>query len=346
MMPTERLCRNSFSPANVDEYPGLNGVSKSSPTPNFWVGALPIYGERILSPMDGFSDLPFRAMCRQLGSAMSYTEFINALDILKDGRTNARVEQKLAYLETERPIVFQIFDSEPDRLVAAALRLQELRPDIIDINMGCSVKCVSGRGAGAGLLRSPLKIARIFRRLSRSLEIPVTAKIRLGWDDPSRNYLLVARIVEENGGALIAIHGRTRAQGYGGQADWEAIGEIKQSVSIPVIGNGDVRTVADSVELKTRTGCDAVMIGRGAIGNPWIFSGLDRHQVPEHLVRSTMLHHLESMLSFYGEERGLVLFRKHASRYLSPLTLSREARGRLFNAERVEEFLGLLEEFG
>ena len=297
-------------------------------------------GDLILSPMDGFSDLPFRAMCRELGSAMSYTEFVNALDILQG---NPRVEKKLAYLPEERPVVFQIFDSEPDRIVEAALRLQERRPDIIDVNMGCSAKCVSGRGAGAGLLRTPLKVARIFKELSSRLEVPVTGKIRLGWDEQDRNYLLIARIVEENGGALLAVHGRTKAQGYGGQADWEAIAQVKQAVSIPVIGNGDIRTVADIERIKTYTGCDGVMIGRGAIGNPWIFSRLDREQVPPQQVRTVMLRHLERMLSFYEGDYGLVLFRKHASRYLSPFPLTPEQRARLMTAEQPEEFMDLLD---
>jgi tRNA-dihydrouridine synthase B len=308
--------------------------------PHFHVGPIPIYGDLILSPMDGFSDLPFRAMCRELGSAASYTEFINALDVLQG---HPRVAQKIAFLPEERPVAFQIFDNDPGRLLEVALRLQEHRPDFIDVNMGCSEKCVSGRGAGAGLLRTPLKIARIFRRLSQALEVPVTGKIRLGWDEADRNYLLVARIIAENGGAMLAVHGRTKAQGYGGQADWDAIAEIKQAVSIPVIGNGDVRTVADIERLKVHTACDAVMIGRGAIGNPWIFSRLDRAQVPPDQVRATMLRHLERMLAFYQGDYGLVLFRKHASRYLSPAPLSREQRQRLFTAARPDEFLQLLD---
>jgi tRNA-dihydrouridine synthase B len=307
---------------------------------SFHIGSIPVHGDRILSPMDGFSDLPFRLMCRELGSAMSYTEFINALDVLQG---NPHIARKLEYLPEERPVVFQIFDNDPQRLLETALRLQERCPDIIDINMGCSVNTVSGRGAGAGLLRSPAKVAQIFDLLSRSLEVPVTGKIRLGWDDESRNYLETARAVEENGGALIAVHGRTRAQGYGGRADWEPIAEIKAAVSIPVIGNGDVRRVADIERMKAQTGCDAVMIGRGAIGNPWIFSGMDRSEVPLDWVRATMLRHLERMLSFYDGDYGLVLFRKHASRYLSPLPLTRDQRKQLFTAEQPEQFLSLLD---
>ena len=308
--------------------------------PAFHVGSVPVYGDLILSPMDGFSDLPFRLMCRELGSAMSYTEFINVLDILN---SHPRIEQKFAYMPEERPVVFQIFDNDINRLLEAALRLQERRPDVIDINMGCSDRSVSGRGAGAGLLRTPLKVARIFKTLSASLDVPVTGKIRLGWDDDCRNYLLIARIIEENGGAALAVHGRTKAQGYGGIADWDAIAEIKAALSIPVIGNGDVRKVADIERMKAHTRCDAVMIGRGAIGNPWIFSRLDRDQVPLEQVRFTMLRHLERMLKFYEGDYGLVLFRKHASRYLSPFPLTRSQRKRLFEAERPQEFSELLD---
>lgn len=307
--------------------------------PTFYVRQTPIYGDLILSPMDGFSDQPYRALCRSLGSAMSYTEFINALDVLQG---HPHLWRKLAYLEQERPVVYQIFDSDPLRLLEAALRLQERCPDIIDINMGCSVRSVSGRGAGAGLLREPAKVARIFSLLSSSLEVPVTAKIRLGWDDDSRNYRQIARIIEENGGALIAVHGRTRAQGYAGRADWEAIAEIKQTVSIPVIANGDVSCVADIERIKAETGCDGVMIGRAAIGNPWIFSRLDHHQVSPALLHDTMQRHLKSMLEFYGQERGLVLFRKHASRYLASLGLEIGQRERLLTCAQPMEFLQIL----
>jgi nifR3 family TIM-barrel protein len=307
--------------------------------PSFYVRHIPIHGDLILSPMDGYSDQPYRALCRSLGSAMSYTEFINALDVLQG---HPHLSRKLAYLGVERPVVYQIFDNEPSRLLEAALRLEENGPDIIDINMGCSVRCVSGRGAGAGLLREPEKVAQIFSLLSRSLKVPVTAKMRLGWDEDNRNYRHIAQIVEENGGALIAVHGRTRAQGYSGQADWQAIAEIKRSVSIPVLANGDVSSVADIQRIKAMTGCDGVMIGRAAIGNPWIFSRLDRDQVSEALLHDTMQRHLESMLDFYGPERGLVLFRKHASRYLASKNLTNDQRQRLLTASQPVEFLQTL----
>lgn len=309
--------------------------------PAFKVKDVPVHGKVILAPMDGYSDLPFRSLARRLGSAMSYTEFINAIDVV--GK-HPHLEEKLAYLQEERPVVFQVFDDDPDRLVRAALKLRLRDPDIIDINMGCSAKCVSGRGAGAGLLKTPEKIGYIFNRLSKELDIPVTGKIRLGWDADSRNYLQVAKIIEDNGGQLIAVHGRTKVQAYGGEADWDAIAEVKQAVRIPVLANGDVKSVEDIQTVLDHTGCDGVMIARAAIGNPWIFAGLNRDQVTETLLRDTMLQHLDSMLSFYGPERGLVLFRKYAARYLVSYQLSGDLRQMLMTSQTRADFLAYLDQ--
>jgi tRNA-dihydrouridine synthase B len=316
-------------------------IDKKASGPDFYVGGIPIYGDAILSPMDGFSDLPFRGMCRRLGSAMSYTGFISASEVIND---RPHLDQRLAYEEYERPVVFQLFGDDPDRLVEAATRLLEREPDIIDVNMGCPFKSVARRGAGAGLLKNPEKIATIFQKLTREVDIPVTGKIRLGWDDDSQNYLEVAQTIEENGGQLIAVHGRTKEQNYSGEANWEAIAEIKEVVSIPVIGNGDVKTPADINRMKDETGCDAVMVGRAAIGNPWIFAGLDRWEVPLDQVRATMLQHLDDMLNFYGEELGLIFFRKHATQYISPYRLKREQRARLLRSETPQEFTELLDQ--
>jgi len=313
----------------------------NEPTPTSYIKAIPVYGQTILSPMDGYSDLPFRGLCRQLGSAMSYTEFINAQDVISGHRRD--LPPRLVYQEFERPVAFQLYDDDPQRILEAVHLLLPHNPDIIDINMGCSEKNISRRGAGAGLLRTPEKIAQIFSTLTKELDIPVTGKIRIGWDEENLNYLEVAHIIEDNGGSLVAVHGRTRMQAYRGEADWDPIAEIKQAVSIPVIGNGDVKTVADIARIQAHTGCDAVMIGRAAIGNPWIFSGLDREQVPPEMVQETLLDHLQRSLDFYGEERGLVLFRKHANRYLSPYRLPTDLRRRLLTAEQPEQFLALLD---
>jgi nifR3 family TIM-barrel protein len=264
---------------NIDSYQGnllTYLFPEESGSPSFYVGALPIYEDLILSPMDGYSDLPFRILCRELGSAMSYTEFIKVEDFLFGLED---IETKLTYLEEERPIVFQIYGDNPDTILEAALRLRERGPDVIDVNMGCPSKSICNRGAGVGLMRTPDKIAEIFHKLSANLDIPVTGKIRLGWDDDNRNYLEVARIVEGNGGQLLAVHGRTKVQGYRGRADWDAIAEIVDALSIPVLGNGDIRNLEDIQKIRDSTGCAGVMIARGAISNPWIFSRKNREDV-------------------------------------------------------------------
>lgn len=310
--------------------------------PSFYVRDVPVYGDLILAPMDGFSDLPFRLICREYGSAMSYTEFTSCDAILRNARPALR---QLDYHPAEKPqVVFQIFDSDEDRIVAAAQKIERLGPDIIDLNMGCSVSNVSGRGAGAGLLRDPQKVARIFSRLSKAVKVPVTAKIRLGWDSRSRNYLEIARILEDNGASLIAVHGRTKEQGYKGVADWDAIAEVKQAVHIPVIGNGDVKTVADIARIKAHTGCDGVMIGRAAIGNPWIFQRKDRHEVSVEDVITLLKRHLQAMLDYYGAY-GLVLFRKHAVKYMHGLPHVAALRAQLVTCESVGEFLEAIDTF-
>ncbi len=317
---------------------------QNAPKPNFFVREVPIYGDVILAPMDGFSDLPFRLICRELGSAMSYTEFTNADGILQK-KLPESVAQRLRYDPSENPMTFQIYHQDPDRLVDAAKRTLELEPDIVDLNMGCYVKDISERGAGSGMLRFPERIAHYFSRASKELPIPVTGKIRLGWDDASRNYLTIAKILEDNGASLIAVHARTRAQAYHGSADWDAIAEVKQTVKIPVLGNGDVKTVADIARMKQHTGVDGVMIGRGAIGNPWIFSRRDREEVSldERIV--LLRRHLALNLDFYGPRGGLILFRKHAVKYINGLYGAAQLRVPLLTAESVQEFDDLLGQF-
>lgn len=305
--------------------------------PAFWIGNLPILGDLILAPMDGYSDMPFRRLARELGSAMSYTEFINAGEVF---HTHPKLEQKLQFTEFERPLVYQIYDNNEERLLEAALFLRKRDPDVIDINMGCSVPSISGRGAGAGLLRNPEKVGRIVRSLVNALDLPVTAKIRLGWDPTSQNYLEVARAIEENGGKMIAVHARTKVQGYTGQADWSAIAEIKARAGIPIIGNGDVRCVADIDRMKAETGCDGVMIGRAATTNPWLLARMDRADVPLEKVEETYRHHLDYLVDFYGEY-GVILFRKYAVRYLAPYHYSRGLREDLLAAMDRVDFWGI-----
>jgi tRNA-dihydrouridine synthase B len=306
----------------------------------FRVRDVPVYGDALLAPMDGFSDWPFRSLCRLNGSAMSYTEFVRAQNVVMAFKHMA---PRLKFDEIERPVALQVYGDDPDELLQAALLLRTKDPDIIDVNMGCPAKRIAHSGSGVGLMRSPLKVARIFSKLSRALDVPITGKIRLGWED-CRTYKLIARIVEENGGALIAIHGRTKEQGYGGEADWDAIAEVKATVKIPVIGNGDVRTAADIQRMKDYTGCEAVMIGRAAIGNPWIFSGLDRDQVPPEAVRQMVHEHLRRNLEFYGPRKGLILFRKHALHYLKLDRLPRAVRTRIMQQDDPEQFLALVDE--
>ncbi|MBN2386386.1 MAG: tRNA-dihydrouridine synthase [Anaerolineales bacterium] len=313
--------------------------STASAAPLFHVGPVPVCGEAILSPMDGFSDWPYRSLCRQLGSAMSYTEFIKAEFLVN---AFEHMGMRLAFDEAERPVAIQIYGDDPDELLQAALLVQGVRPDAIDINLGCPARTVAHRGAGVGLMRNPLKVARIFRKLSAALAVPVTAKIRLGWDD-CRNYRLIARILEENGAAALAVHARTKEQGYGGAADWDAIAEVRAAVQIPVIGNGDVCQAADIARMRAHTGCAAVMIGRAAVGNPWIFAGRERSEVPLEAVRRVMQTHLDRNLAFYGPRKGLLLFRKHAIQYLKGNRLPRPVRAQIIQQDRPEEFLRLLE---
>lgn len=310
--------------------------------PDFSIGPIPVFGRAILAPMDGVSDLPFRSLARRMGSAASYTEFINAIDIING---HPDLKRRLEYAEFERPVVFQIFDDEPARIVEAAKRLLAFRPDVIDVNLGCSAKCVTNRGAGAALLREPRKIAEIFSNLSRSLALPITGKIRLGWDDTSLNYLEVAKTIADNGGQLVAVHGRTRVQGYSGAARWDPIGEIKAALSIPVIANGDIQSVADINHVLHLTSCDAVMIGRAALENPWIFKGMDRAQVPVEEVRSTLLEHYSGMLAYYGANRGNILFRKYLKRLLTPFNPSQETITGMLTAESSETFTALLDDY-
>ncbi len=314
-----------------------NLVPEVSPT--FWVRDVPVYGDAILAPMDGYSDWPFRSVCRGLGSAMSYSEFVKVEKILSRSKQPAK---KFHYEEDERPVTFQIYGDDPDLILQAALRVQDWGPDIIDINMGCPAKSVADRGAGVGMMRTPLKIARTFKKLTAALRVPVTGKIRLGWEN-YRSYKLIARIVEENGGSLIALHGRTKEQSYSGQANWDAIAEVRAAVKIPVIGSGDVKTVSDIERMKKYTGCDAVMIGRAAIANPWIFSGLDRDDVSPEQMHQIVKTHFERNVKFYGLEDGQRLFRKHAVQYLLMKRLTREERKQILQHTPPGEFLALLD---
>jgi tRNA-dihydrouridine synthase len=304
------------------------GQMDATSAPNFLIKEIPIYGRFILSPMDGFTDSPMRELCRSFGSAMSYSEFLNGIDVTQG---HPHLKSLTFFKEIERPFVYQIYDDNPERFLQAALKLSVHEPDIIDMNIGCSSKNVSNRGAGAGLLKTPAKIAKIASALVSQLNVPITAKIRLGWDDNSRNYLEVAHILEDCGVSLIAVHGRTRRQEYSGQADWNAIGEVKAAVHVPVLGNGDIHTYSDGARMMQETGCDGVLIGRSAIGNPWIFANSSRdEQSPAERLRVMQLH-LASLIELYSERIAIPMFRKHLIRYMNGYLTTSEIRRSLFS---------------
>lgn len=301
---------------------------------NFQVGNLEIIGNLILAPMDGYTDWPFRSICRELGSAISYTEFVKAEDVLDRPHY---IQKKIHFTEKERPVFIQVYGNRVDTLLEAALQLQEAGPDGIDINMGCPNRSIAGRGAGAGLMRTPLKAARIVKRLVNTLNVPVTVKIRLGWQD-CRNGLELARIIEAFGGSLVAVHARSKEEGHEGQPDLQALAEIKGALQIPVLGNGGIRRLSDIQAMFGATDCDGVMIGRGAVLNPWIFSWRDREEISLTEVQSTLLEHLERSLSFYGSPDGLVLFRKFAAAYLKPYDLNKKTRKELLTETDSSKF--------
>ena len=279
----------------------------------FMLKNIPIFGDLVLAPMDGVTDLPFRLWTKSLGAAYTVSEFVNPRDILTYHPDNKR---RLEFREIERPFGYQLYDDDPERIVRAAIYLQRYSPDFIDINLGCSARPVTHRGAGAALLKEPLKIAKIIRETTAAIPCPLTAKIRLGWDDTSRNYLEVSKIIEEEGASLITVHGRTKVQSYSGSADWNAIAEIKASRSIPIVGNGDVLRVIDIDKMKSHTRCDAVMIGRGALANPFIFMRKDIESFTIQALVDSLMHYVKEMIEYYDEIHGIQKSRKIIKRIL------------------------------
>lgn len=289
-----------------------------------------------LAPMDGFTDSPFRKIAKKLGATVVYTEFINALDLVNH---NSKAFKKLQFDKVEKPIGIQIFDNDLDRIIKAAKIIEVFQPDFIDINLGCSNRRVAGRGAGAGLLKSPQKIKRLFSTLKNTIKIPVTAKIRLGWDEKNENYLEIVNILENQGCALVAVHGRTQSQNYDSYACWSSIAEIKKSTSIPVIANGDIRTPADIQAVTDLTGCDGVMIGRAALENPWIFQCRYRNDVSNQEVIQIINEHLTYNRAFYGEQTALLRFRKNLKSYLNPYSINKATYLDLFNSKSTSSLM-------
>jgi nifR3 family TIM-barrel protein len=269
---------------------------------------------------------------------LNYTEFVAVEDVIHGSKM---AKSLLDFTSSDWPMVIQLYGNDAGLFLEAASRVEELGTDIIDINMGCSTRRVSGRGAGVGMMPQPGLIEETFNLLSNNLSLPVTGKIRLGWDDEI-NYAEVAQIMEDNGASLIAIHPRTKEQGYRGVADWDAIAELRQLVKVPIIGSGDVCSPDDIDRMLQQTGCDAVMIGRGAIGNPWVFSRVNKNSVPLTEVTETIRRHLIMMIEYHGD-RGLILFRKYLKPYLDGFSVLEDYRRRMLVTESIEEFLFLLE---
>ncbi|WP_016755457.1 tRNA dihydrouridine synthase DusB [Leptospira santarosai] len=280
------------------------------------IGSVTIPGRISLSPMAGISDSPTRRICRKFGAAFSYTEFVNADELVHRA---PKALNMFRFDPEERPITFQIFGNRLEIIAEAAEIIQELKPDIIDLNMGCSTRKVSLRGAGAGLLRKPTLAGKIIEAIKKRVNVPVTAKIRLGWDSGNRNYLEVSKILEESGANALTVHGRTKEMAYTGLADWDAIGEIKTRRKIPIFGNGDIKSYEEANSKIDKYALDGVLVGRAAIGNPWIFSEIKKEKLCWNDISTVILEHLRWMVEDFGEEFGLVLFRKHLVKYLSGL---------------------------
>jgi len=276
-----------------------------------------------------------------MGAGFSFTEFVPAKEI---ARRDPEYLDMFRFEEQERPIIFQLFGNNEETIAKASEVAMEKSPDVIDLNMGCSVKQVAHNGSGAALLQNPNRAGRIIARMIRTVPVPVTAKIRLGWDDSSRNYLEVARTLEDAGVSMLSVHGRTKAQAYSGRADWNAIAEVKANVSIPVLGAGDVTGYEDALKHIDQYGVDGVLVGRNAIGNPWLFSGSDRSLIHPQIIFRVMIDHLIDVLEFHGP-RGLIHFRKHAARYCRGFSGADELRDRLLATESFDAFVREVECF-
>ena len=292
--------------------------------------------------MDGISDAAFRLLTRRLGSAYSVSEFINTLDYAN--QKNYQKKRLLARQE-ERPFAAQLLDNDAVRMAECAARIEEeFHPDIIDINMGCAAKSVAGRGAGVGMMRDPQLVRDAVAAVSRAVKVPVTVKMRLGWDNASLNFLEIASLAAENGAKALALHGRTGKISFHKPAQWQPIAELKRAFEkLPVIGNGDVCTPADARRMLEQTGCDAVMIGRAAKANPWIFSWRSREEVPIQEVAETAIWQLGDMLAS-DPENAVLPFRKYLKAYLEPSHLPRETMRTLLTCPDPTRLLALMNE--
>ena len=303
----------------------------------------------ILAPMAGVTDLPFRLLCKEQGAGLLCMEMISAKALQYK---NKNTKALLAIHPKEYPVSLQLFGSDPKIISEQAKRIEELPFQILDINMGCPVPKVVKNGEGSALMKNPKLVYEIVYQTARAIQKPVTVKIRKGFDDACINAVEIAKIIEEAGGAAVAVHGRTREQYYSGKADWEIIRQVKEAVSIPVIGNGDVTSGEKALEMRERTGCDGVMIGRGAQGNPWIFHELLEYDRTGKLpprpskeqIKETMLRHARLQLEFKGEYLGIREMRKHVAWYTKGMEGSAKLRDDINKVESYAELESLLNE--
>ena len=309
----------------------------------FKIGNILLNKAILLAPMEDVTDISFRLVCRELGADIVYTEFVNSEGLV---RSNKRTHEKLRIIEEERPVGIQIYGANIDSMVGAAKIAEVENPDLIDINAGCWVKGVVGQGCGSALLKDPPFMQQLVREVVNSTSLPVTVKTRLGWDESSIQILEVARRMEEAGAVALTVHCRTRKAGHSGEADWSWIPRIKEVVSLPVILNGNVLTAQDVKKAFDETGADGVMIARGAIGNPWIFTeakellstGNVITMIDEELKIKTCLRHLYLAIGVKGERRAILEHRKYYSGYLKGLYNASKVRNELM---KYTEFSGV-----
>ena len=300
------------------------------------LGKITVAGPLMLAPIAGFTDSPYRRIARRHGAGLVVTELTSAEGIV---RSNRKTMDILKFHNEERPVAIQIFGNNPDIMAEAAAAVEELGPDLIDINMGCPARRVCASGSGAALLSDPKKIFEITSSMVKRVDIPISAKIRIGWDQNALYYRDTVRALQDGGISLIFVHGRTRAQQYAGAADWDAIREIVKISTVPIVGNGDIRTYDGAQERMRYSGCSAVMIGRGAIGNPWIFRG-NRPSLDG--VIGGIKEHLDLMIERYGE-RGIVLMRKHFVRYIHEFKRAKHIRKELVESTSRDEIHKILD---